>query len=116
MHSIRQAVANDADALWAILEPVFRAGETYTIPQDITKEGALLYWCGPSHETFVLEDSGRVLGTYFLKANQGGGGAHVANCGYITSSDVQGESPGRPSTLNGLARNFRLRSQLRRQR
>jgi hypothetical protein len=33
----------------------------------------------------VWEDGGVVFGTYFLRANQEGGGAHVANCGYITA-------------------------------
>jgi hypothetical protein len=33
--NIRPATANDGGAIWRILEPIFRAGETYPIPRDI---------------------------------------------------------------------------------
>src|ERR1700692_560814 len=103
MLSIRLAVANDTHDIWAILEPVFRVGETYAIARDITKTDAINYWCGPNHETFVAEDSGRILGTYYLRANQGGGGAHVANCGYITSPEAQGRGIARAMLSHSLA-------------
>lgn len=74
-----------ADSVWAILEPTIRAGETYTLPRDMTPEDALDYWFASRHEVFVAEEDGHVLGTYFLQPNQQGGGAHVANCGYITA-------------------------------
>lgn len=82
---IRTAQAQDHDAIWKILEPVIRAGETYTLPRDMTREDALAYWHTPGHAVFVAEDNGEIVGTYFLRANQKGGGAHVANCGYITA-------------------------------
>ena len=31
---IRQAEPRDDDAIWRILEPTFRAGETYPIPRE----------------------------------------------------------------------------------
>jgi ribosomal protein S18 acetylase RimI-like enzyme len=74
---------------------VIRAGETYPLPRDMTQAGAIAYWMGPDRETFVAEEDGRVLGTYYLRANQLGGGAHVANCGYITASDTTGRGIGR---------------------
>jgi ribosomal protein S18 acetylase RimI-like enzyme len=45
-----------------------------------------------------------VLGTYFLKANQQGGGAHVANCGYVTSVAAQGRGIARAMCLHSLER------------
>jgi ribosomal protein S18 acetylase RimI-like enzyme len=82
---IRPFHEKDADALWSILEPIIRAGETYTQPRDMDRESALAYWLSPAHEVFVAEDNAEIVGTYFLQANQKGGGAHVANCGYITA-------------------------------
>ncbi len=82
---IREATAGDADAIWKILEPVIRGGDTYTLPADMTREDALAYWNSPGHEVFVAEENGEILGTYYMRANQKGGGAHVANCGYITA-------------------------------
>ena len=38
--SLRPALPQDWPAIWAILEPVFRAGETYTYAQDISAEQA----------------------------------------------------------------------------
>jgi ribosomal protein S18 acetylase RimI-like enzyme len=36
--------------------------------------------------TFVIENDGKVLGTYYIKTNQPGPGSHVCNCGYMVSS------------------------------
>ncbi len=57
----------------------------------MTREDALAYWTGPDRETFVAEDDGRIVGTYYLRANQQGGGTHVANCGYVTAEDATGK-------------------------
>jgi hypothetical protein len=87
---IRPAQLGDHDTIWRILEPVIRAGETYPLPPDMSKAGAIEYWIRPDRETFVAEEDGRLVGTYYLRANQLGGGGHVANCGYITASDATG--------------------------
>ena len=60
----------DAAAIWAIIEPMIRAGETYTLDRDMGEGDALAYWFGPDKETFVAEDEGTILGTYYLRANQ----------------------------------------------
>ncbi len=84
--NLRPAVSSDADAIWSILEPTIRAGETYTLPREMDREQALGYWFSPDHTVFVAEDDGEGLGTYYLRANQKGGGAHVSNCGYMTAA------------------------------
>jgi ribosomal protein S18 acetylase RimI-like enzyme len=85
---IRAATRQDDDAIWAILEPVLRAGETYTLPREMSRKDALAYWFSQGHAVFVAEDDGLTAGTYCLRANQRGGGAHVANCGYMTAQDA----------------------------
>jgi ribosomal protein S18 acetylase RimI-like enzyme len=82
---IRASSPLDAGTIWAILEPTIRAGETYTLPVDMSRDNALAYWMSPDHEVFVAEENGTVVGTYFLRANQRGGGSHVCNCGYVTA-------------------------------
>jgi len=94
----------DADAVWRILEPMVRAGETYPLPRDMSKEDMLSYWTGAEHEVFVAEEDGEVVGTYFLKANQKGGGAHVANCGYVTAAAAQGRGIARTMCGHSLER------------
>ena len=102
--TIRLASPADNDAIWTILEPVIRAGETYTLPRDMTREQALAYWFEEGHEVFVAEDGGEVLGTYFLRANQKGGGAHVANCGYMTAGQATGRGVARAMCLHSVER------------
>jgi len=87
---IRPATAQDDDAIWRIIGPVIRAGETYALPSDWSRDDALRYWRAPGHAVFVAEDNGAVVGTYYLHANQRGGGAHVANCGYVTAAEATG--------------------------
>jgi len=87
---IRPSTDADADAIWDILEPVLRAGETYALPRDWTRAEALAYWHADDHTVFVAEETGAVLGTYYLHANHLGGGAHVANCGYVTRGRAVG--------------------------
>jgi hypothetical protein len=77
--SIRLATDGDKDSIWAILEPVIRRAETYTLPRDMSRQAALEFWFAPENETFVWEANGVILGTYFLRTNQRGGGSHVAN-------------------------------------
>jgi ribosomal protein S18 acetylase RimI-like enzyme len=102
--AIRNAKSNDSEAIWTILEPMLRAGETYTLPRVMSKEDALSYWFAEEKETFVWEENGEILGTYFLKANQLGGGAHVANCGYVTAAAAQGRGIARAMCLHSLER------------
>jgi ribosomal protein S18 acetylase RimI-like enzyme len=101
---IRPVRAADHDAIWSILKPVIRAGETYTLPHDMSHEAALAYWFDPAHEVFVAEEEGAILGTYFLQANQRGGGAHVANCGYITAAQATGRGVARTMCAHSLDR------------
>jgi len=99
---IRPATDRDKDAIWAIMEPIIRAGETYTLPRDMDKESALAYWFSADREVFVAEDGGEIVGTYCLQANQKGGGAHVANCGYMTAVPSMGRGVARAMCAHSL--------------
>jgi L-amino acid N-acyltransferase YncA len=99
---IRTAGSEDEETIWGILEPVLRAGETYTLPRDISREDALSYWFAPAQDVFVAEEEGAILGTYYLRANQRGGGSHVANCGYVTSQHATGRGIARAMCLHSL--------------
>ena len=80
--------------IWRILEPTFRAGETYPIPRDVSRTDALAYWRSAGHAVFVAEQGGDIVGTYYLRANTQGGGAHVANCGYMVARGRDGTRRG----------------------
>ncbi len=101
---IRPATDGDENAIWAIMEPIVRAAETYTLPRDMDKSGALAYWLSAEREVFVVEDGGEIVGTYCLQANQKGGGAHVANCGYMTAVSATGRGVARAMCAHSLNR------------
>jgi ribosomal protein S18 acetylase RimI-like enzyme len=102
--AIRAARDRDVETVWRILEPMIRRGDSYALPRDMSKEEALAYWFTPKNEVYVWEQERVVLGTYFLRANQRGGGAHVANCGYVTAVGAEGRGIARAMCLHSLER------------
>jgi ribosomal protein S18 acetylase RimI-like enzyme len=86
---IRPATSSDDEALRRIVTPIVRAGETYALPTDWTEAEALAYWRSPEHTVFVADD-GAVVGTYYIRPNQRGGGSHVANCAFMTLASAAG--------------------------
>jgi ribosomal protein S18 acetylase RimI-like enzyme len=99
---IRPYRPEDRPAAWHILEPMLRAGETYALPLDMTEAEALAFWTSPEKQVFVAEADNQILGTYFLKPNQLGGGSHVANCGYVTSPQATGRGVARAMCTHSL--------------
>src|SRR5215467_14515977 len=99
---ILPATADDHAAIWTLLEPVIRAGETYALPRDMTRDEALAFWIAAGNDAFVADDAGAIVGTYFLHPNQRGGGSHVANCGYVTAGSASGRGVARAMCLHSL--------------
>lgn len=99
---IRPATTADADAIWSILDPIVRAGETYALPRDLPRAETLAWWHAPGNEVFVAELGGTVLGTYFIRPNQRGPGSHVANCGYATAQTATGRGIARAMCVHSL--------------
>ena len=91
MIKIREFQEKDWVATWKIIEPVFRAGETYAFSPDITAEETHKVWIETPAATFVAVDSNEtIIGTYYIKPNQPALGAHVCNCGYIVDENARG--------------------------
>ncbi|UXN75630.1 GNAT family N-acetyltransferase [Devosia sp. A8/3-2] len=101
---IRPATEADIAQILAIVAPTPAAGETYAIASDLDDAAVLAYWLGSTHEVFVAEENGVIPGTYYLMANQQGGGAHVANCGYMTAPAARGKGVARAMCQHSLTR------------
>jgi ribosomal protein S18 acetylase RimI-like enzyme len=107
---IRPAEAGDDDAIWAILAPILRDGETYALPREWSRTEALAFWRGGDHAVFVAEvpadtdarSAPRAVGTYYLQPNRKGGGAHVANCGYATLPAARKQGVARAMCLHSM--------------
>lgn len=91
MIAIRRIEPEDFGLVWPLLHEVFRAGETYAVDPQITQTQARDYWIGQARAAYVAEGPGGILGTYYIKTNQPGGGAHVCNCGYIVAPSARGQ-------------------------
>jgi len=91
MFEIREYRESDWAKIWPILQQTIGAGDTYTFSPQSTEEEIRNAWIEVPARTFVACDvEGRILGTYFIKANQPGLGAHVCNCGYVVTPVAQG--------------------------
>jgi len=87
--TIRLARAGDFDALWPILRDVIRAGDTYAIDPQLNRDAVHALWMEAPRATYVAEADGEILGTYYIKTNAAGGGAHVCNCGYMVAQGAR---------------------------
>ncbi len=89
--TIRLAREADFLAIWPIVRDVIRAGDTYAIEPGLTREAVRSLWMDAPRATYVAERDGEILGTYYLKTNQAGGGAHVCNAGYMVAEAARGQ-------------------------
>jgi ribosomal protein S18 acetylase RimI-like enzyme len=87
---ISPALPSDQEAVWKIIEPVIRAGDTYMYAPNSPKDKMLTLWFNADKYTYVAEMEGKIVGTFFLKANQPDLGSHVVNAGYMVHPDFRG--------------------------
>jgi ribosomal protein S18 acetylase RimI-like enzyme len=103
---VRRATDDDWPALWPVWHETVSAGDTYTYPPDTTYDDARRTWLLPAPaETWLATDAdGTVLGSYLLRPNFPGQGAHVANAGFIVAGAARGRGIGRRLAEHCLAR------------
>ena len=92
---IRPFAPSDWPAVWAIVEPILEAGDTYPHPPGTDEAAAKAWWVDEHRAVFVAELEGVVVGTYYLTDNKPGLGSHVANAGYMTAPAAAGRGIGR---------------------
>ena len=91
MTRIRRYEDTDWQALWPILKQIFREGMTYAVADQIEEADAKRLWIELPAGTFViLDEDDQLSGSYYIKPNQAGRGAHVCNCGYVVSKRSRG--------------------------
>ena len=90
---IRRATQADWPRIWPIFSAVIARGDTYPLLPDMLEREAHDYWMGWL-STYVAAVGDEIVGTYALKANQAGLGAHVANAGYMVRPGYFGRGIG----------------------
>ena len=88
---IREITKADFELFWDTFFEVIQAQETYAFEPDMSFEQGYNLWCELPSKTFVFEQEGEILGSYYIKANAMGPGNHICNCGYMVSSAARGQ-------------------------
>ena len=105
---IRAAAEADRAVIWKIFHEVVAAGDTYAIDPDMSRQEALAYWFSTDTRTYVADSTVGVVGTYFLRPNQSGGGSHVANAAFMVAPEARGQGIGRAMGEHCLSEARRL--------
>ncbi|WP_420603783.1 GNAT family N-acetyltransferase [Flagellimonas sp.] len=93
--NIRKATASDEDQVWEIFSEVIQTADTYVFDPNTPKSDLKKHWFADYMDTFVLEDQGKIHGTYIIKPNQIDLGNHIANCSYMVGPNAQGRGIGK---------------------
>ncbi len=86
MFNIRRAEEKDWLGIYPILAEVVGRGDTYAINPSTGEKDLKELWMIQPTATFVALMDEACVGTYYLKPNREGGGAHVCNAGYMVCS------------------------------
>jgi len=108
MIELRKAEDTDRPAIWQIIKEVIASGDTYVFPPDSNEDDMLSYWLGGDKHTYVAELEGRVVATFWIKANQPGLGSHISNAAYMVSANARGKGVGKQIALWSLDEARRL--------
>ena len=95
MIHIRPMTPDDFERFWPTFQAVVQARETYAYDPNLSRAQALKLWLELPLHTLVAEADGQLLGSYYLKANAAGPGAHVGNCGYMVCEAARGRGVAR---------------------
>ena len=108
MLTIRPATETDHGIIWKIFHEVVATGDTYAFDPKISRDDALAYWFRADTHTYVAEKDREIVGTYVLRPNQPGGGAHVANAAFLVAANARGQGIGRAMGEHSLSEARRL--------
>lgn len=92
--NIRPATSNDQDAIWHIMQPIIVQGDSYVYDPTLSKQEALADWMGPDNTCYVAEKDNEIVGSYILKPNKPGLGAHIANASFMVKQQAKGQKVG----------------------
>jgi len=128
--NIRLATDSDRDAIWNIFHEVVATGDTYVFDPNTSREEALAYWFREDTHTYVAEQDfvgdavsvpgkltasptgqlqdRHVVGSYVLRPNRPGLGAHVSNASFIVARSARGLGVGRAMGEHCLSEARRL--------
>lgn len=108
MIHIRPATDHDFDAIWRIFQEVVAGEDSFPFYSDTGRDYARRFWMEQTTASYVACDGDDIAGSYYIKPNQPGLGAHVCNAGYMVSERVRGHGIGRAMCAHSLREARRL--------
>ena len=108
MTEIRKAEDRDKTAVWQIIKAVIAGGDTYVFSPDSSEDEMMAYWFSPEKHNYVAIADGKIVGIYWLKANQPGLGSHVGNTAYMVSPGAKGKGIGKQMAEHSIDEARRL--------
>lgn len=108
MITLRPATTADGEAIWQIFREVIAPGDAFVFTPDTPRSEALAYWFRSENHAYVAEHDGQVVGSYIVKPNQPGLGAHIANAAYMVSPSARGLGVGKRMGEHSLVEARRL--------
>ncbi len=99
---ISEISKSDFKLFWPTFKKVVVDQETYAFDPEIDFETAYDLWCLSPQKAYAIKENGLMLGSYYIRPNASGPSSHIANCGYMVSSESRGK---------GIARKLCLHSQ-----
>jgi L-amino acid N-acyltransferase YncA len=92
---IRDFAETDWPQVWAIIQEVVQAKESFSYDPDLSPEQARALWVESAPGLSVVAvDGDRILGTAKMGPNRPGPGAHVSTASYMVSADARGRGVG----------------------
>jgi ribosomal protein S18 acetylase RimI-like enzyme len=95
MITIRPMTPADFERFWPTFSAVIQGRQTYAYDPAMSREDVERTWLALPLHTFIAEEQGQLLGSYYLKANAAGPGDHVCNCGYMVTEAARGRGVAR---------------------
>lgn len=108
MTEIREAIETDKPAIWQIIKAVIAGGDTYVFLPDASEDEMMAFWFTPDKHNYVAVDEGKVVATFWLRANNPGLGKHVGNAAYMVAPTAAGKGIGKQIALWSLDEARRL--------
>jgi GNAT superfamily N-acetyltransferase len=93
--SLRSLTAGDELELFDLFARVVAAREGYPQAPPLTRDVFDETWIQHATAVVVARADDRVVGAYYLKPNQPGRAAHIANAGYVVDAAYRGRGIGR---------------------
>ena len=100
--NIRIATDSDFEAIWRIFHEIVSAGDTYPFAPETDRSEAYQIWMQTPLATYVAENDGRIVGTYYIKPNMPGLGSHVCNAAYMVNQATHNKGIGRAMCAHSI--------------